>query len=296
MKYLLYQLFIISSLFIFISCEPKEERFTGSPEGKLVFENVTAIVSTTNTFALQTQEIDFTATLPQGFRSLVSGKVTIEATTTTISGSVRKASVDVLPGQNSATGKIVVGGGGGTFDSIYTLKLTAINLENPVLGKQYTLDSNVLTIGFGGSTRIPDEDSKTLLVRIVWENKVTPNQLNCYVTVPSGNEFLISSATTFREYSIAKFAKKTSTGNIIPQNAAYAFSSGDYVFSINANTIETTPIDLKYRAILRFPDGSVKVFNGLYNNLTLTSSKKQILKFTKTGIDDTSDYVNFLNF
>lgn len=299
MKNLLFNGFFIVAFFSILSCEPKEERFTGSPENRLTFENVNAIVSTTNTFALPTQEIDFTATLPASFRSKVSGKVTIEATTTTISGSVRKASVDILPGQNSATGKILVGGGGGSFTSTYTLKLTAISLENPILGTQFTLDSNLLTIGFGPSS-IPDEDGSRLLIRVIWENKINLNQLNCYVKVPTGNEFLCESTTSsgpnsFREYSIDNLQRIAFGGALTPQNNKYAFEPGDYIFSINASLLETTPNDLKYRIIVRFPDGKVQVFNGMYPALTLASTKKQILKFTKTGVGAASDYNTFIN-
>ncbi len=299
MKNLLYKILFVIIAFLYISCETKEQRFTGSPENRLIFENVNATVSTTNTFALPTQEIDFTATLPADFRSKVSGNVTVEATTTNINGSIRKANVDIKSGQNSATGKIVVGGGGGAFTGTYNLKLTAITLENPIIGKHFTLSSNELSIAFGPTT-IPDEDGSRLLVRVVWENKVNLNQLNCYVKVPSGNEFLCETTTSsgsgsFREYSIDKIQRIQFGGIPSPQNVKYAFESGDYIFSINASLLETSPNDLNYRIIVRFPDGIVKVFNGVYPALTLTSGKKQILKFSKTGLGELSVYDNFIN-
>ncbi len=211
---------------IFLSCET-EEKFSGSPEGNLEIENINGIISTTATYALEGQEIEFTATLPQSFRGVYNDTVSVEATTTTIVGSVRKAIVEILPNKTSATGKILVGGGlGNLFDSSFTLNLSAIKLKKELPNKHFTLSSNVVNV-LSGSTPIPADDDKKLTIQLTWLNNVSRNQIQL---------------RTFRENSQAvTFNQLSSSGsaNININNVNYLAT-----FDSNLNTTISNFINL----------------------------------------------------
>ncbi|WP_309642595.1 hypothetical protein [Flavobacterium sp.] len=171
---------ILLSIFcasLIVSCENDDDKFTGSPVGNLDIETITGTVSTDATFALPGQVINFTATLPQEFRNIVTDTVTVQASIFTPGGGLRNASVDILPGSNTGTGEISIAGGDGTFDLTFDLKLTAINLKKVVPGKHYLLNSNTVTVASGNSG-VPSENDKRLKVLVDWENKTTVNKLS----------------------------------------------------------------------------------------------------------------------
>jgi len=172
-------LFILGAAFL-TSCSDDDERFTGSPVGAMPIETVNATVSTDASFALPGQTIKFTVTLPADFRAIVTDTVTVEASTFTLGGSVRRGTVDVLPGQDSATGDITVGGGGGTFDMAFDLKLTAISLKKEVPGKHYLIASNTINIASGNSS-VPAESDNKLQMILSWENLDKPNTVRVKV-------------------------------------------------------------------------------------------------------------------
>jgi hypothetical protein len=441
---------------LIVSCDNNDDKFTGSPVGVIPFETITGVVSSNTTFALPGQTIDFTATLPVGFRETVNDTVTVEATTFTIGGSVRRGSVDILPGQNSATGEIKVGGGEGTFEMNFDLKLTAINLKKVVPGKHYLINSNTITIA-SGSSIVPTENDRRLKISVDWQNTTTINKLRVKmervklstVTFSQGSEgyanvkigttnYLASFATdlattasnfvtSYRTAILAananmidviavgsdlQFSYNNSTfpvmtvttrtgltapvtaavalnnlitftannsfdlGNTvkvhyvndsdfevvnakiisvtptsftvlklntpdgstslpatatvltgthikgtaftevkvgqaldIPKNyflsnsklgttsegANYGYTPGIYKLKIgvdNPSDLAVSPVDLKYRITLRYPDGRVEIFNGVYTGLTATSGYKDVLLITKNGLGDTVNYTD----
>lgn len=370
---------------LFVSCENNDDKFTGSPVGVLPTETITGVVSTNTTFALPGQTIDFTATLPPGFRDIVKDTVTVEATTYTLAGSLRRGSVDILPGQNSGTGEILIGASTGTFDLSVDLKLTAINLKKVVPGKHYLINSNTLTIASGNSS-VPTENDRRLKISVDWENKTTINKLRVKMervnlttvtikgTQGSGNvkigttlypvvfntdlnttaanfvsvnfqtiydnqnievtavnndlqfKSLSTSipAITFVSTSPASANLKgdiyseviVGTANDIPKTyflsnsklgvtsegvpnltspSPYAYTPGTYKLKIGVNTatdLAISPVDLKYRITLRYPNGTVQIFNGVYAGLTGTSGYKDVLLITKNGVGDSVYYTD----
>lgn len=73
----------------------------------------------------------------------------------------------------------------------------------------------------------------------------------------------------------------------------YAYNPGTYVFKIGvvrADDMEAPVVDLKYRIVVRFPNGDLKVYNGVYNALSVASGFKTVLSVTKTGLGDSTTY------
>lgn len=383
----LFKIIVIIQLFTLLFSCTENEKFDGTPEdNNLVFETITGVVSTNATFALPGQTIDFTATIPQDFATMVNDTIDIEAVTSTIGGSLRKKSVRLLPGQSSVTDKILVGGGGGTFFMPVDLKLNAINIKNSFPGKQFLLKSNVITIE-SGDTRVPADSDNKLQIKVAWESLTTRNRIECKISRvgsvalslkgsitsanpnPSSNVikidgtqypisyntdlnttaenfvllnsqdilnnngivvrnegkallfeyststvpvitinnatgtnlggFVFSSVTTgsgtlytSREYLIlnSQIASTSSSGL---ESALGSYNAGNYKISINAISLESTPNDLKYRIIIKKPNGETFVYNGVYNQMTTTSGFKDIFSFSKVGYGDSAIYSNF---
>lgn len=370
----------------FVSCDDDDDKFTGSPVGVLPFETVTATVSTDATFALPGQEINFTATLPESFRSVVTDTVTVQATIYSMGGGVRNASVDILPGSNSGTEKITVPGGGGTFDLNFDMKLTAINLKRVVQGKHYLLTSNTVNIA-SGSTGVPTTNDKRLKISVDWENKTIVRKVRVkaerigLTTVTllgtggsgtlrvSGNPFpvpfstdLATTAANFvtaqsaalsalgvtvtsvgtdlylsysgtsplvtfsnggvraliygeayvgsvtdwpKTYFLAASKLGTTAEGIAPSSvpvtvpipsynpSPYAYNPGTYAFKIGVvqpGDLEDPSVDLKYRIVVKFPNGDTKIYNGVYNAMSVASGFKTVLTVTKTGTGDNVTY------
>lgn len=301
MKKLKVLLFFMLGAAILVSCEDDDNKFTGSPVGVMPIETLTGTVSTDVDFVLPGQTIDFTATLPAGFRDIVKDTVTVEASTFTTGGGVRRASVDILPGDESATGEIVVGGGGGTFDLSCDLKLTAINLKKVVPGKHYLMTSNTVTINSGNSS-VPAENDSRLQIRISWENKTNPNNLRPKIVRTTGVETFFPNGIEPRiqkSYPIYNSPIiNPVTGNPTPEGSNYSYLPGTYKLKLGvttANDLVTSPVDMKYRIAIRFPDKHVEIYNGVYNNLSVSSGFIDILQFEKTGTGDSARYINFVN-
>ena len=376
---------ILFSLFTFLSCENDGERFNGSPIGKVPFENVTAVVSTDVVFALPGQQIDFNVVLPSTFRAAYQGEVTVEASVFSIAGVVRTAKVIIPSGSNTMSGKISIAGDGGVFDSTVKLKLTAINLTNPVLGKQYTIDSNTIELQSGSST-VAAENTKRARFLVTWENVALPNGVRCVfsrvgstavtfknplagttsvrinnvpyiatfntnlqttasnfvasynsvlnaagITLEASNSSVIikysasitpptvvvtSSNTLFSadKYSTSIMPADITINNqrrmdvyvseIVPKNGKPLVESlesvwvpGKYQITLGASSatsLEPGITNLKYRISIRFPDNSVKIFSGVYTNISFLAGPKLICTFDKVGYGDSSTFENFV--
>lgn len=370
-----------------VSCDDDDNKFTGSPVGVLPFETVTATVTTDATFALPGQEINFTATLPASFRSVVTDTVTVQATIYSMGGGVRNASVDILPGSNSGTEKITVPGGGGTFDLSFDLKLTAINLKRVVQGKHYLLTSNTVNVA-SGSTGVPTTNDKRLKISVDWENKTIVRRVRVkaeriglttvtlsagtsgsgtlrvngnafpvpfstdltttaanFVTAQSAalsalgvtvtsvgtdlhlsysgpsplvtfanggvraiiyGEVYVGSVTDWpKTYFIAASKLGTTSEGVgtssVPVTtpipiftpSPYAYTPGTYALKIGVvqpTDLEDPSVDLKYRIVVKFPNGDTKIYNGVYNAMSVASGFKTVLTVTKTGTGDNVSY------
>ncbi len=373
---------VFQILLIVVSCTTND-KFDGTPESNnLTIETITGTVSSTATFALPGQAVDFTATIPQEFAAMVNDTIDIEAVTKTLGGSLRRATVRLLPGINTINGKVLVGGGGGTFNMPVSLKLNAISLKNAIAGKHFLLTSNEITFDSGDTSVPVDSDSK-FQVKVAWENLSTGNQINCKITrlnsvaltlkgstvsssnitvmgtqypitydtdltttasnfvsthavtiladkniivtsigksiffdnstdtlptisIPSGSGTNIGGAiftsANFaaagsleapRSFSIlnSQLASTSTTGI---ENQLAVYNPGNYKVSISPTVLESTPLDLKYRIIIKKPDGTTLIYNGTYNQATSTSGFIDILKFTKEGLGDDAVYSNII--
>lgn len=256
-----------------IGCEDDDERFNGSPVGMQNIVTLKGEISTPTTFALAGQKMDFTVTLPRTFSDTVS----VQATAISISGRRVRASVDVMPNQATATGEIFAAGGT-LFDSTFDLYLSGIALQtaDPV-GTHFLLTSDVVKVGTGSSA-IPAQNSERLLVKLVWPfaNSQT-NTLQLRVDRPVGADALPSFAAGGKQHGINVKAGQSpsETGNAISHNP------GDYFFSIKATALLQQPIDLPYRLIIVYPDGSTDIFSGIYTGLTTSSPEITIAKINK---------------
>lgn len=372
---------VVCFLFFLFSCTT-HDKFNGTPvDNKLVFETITGTVSSPTTFALPGQSIDFTTSLPQEFVSMVNDTLDVEAITTTLGGSIRKSIVRFLPGISTVSSKILVGGGGGTFNMPVDLKLNAIALKNAFPGKQFLLKSNILTLD-SGVTSVPTDNDTEFQVKIEWENLTVGNNIKCnvarvnstavslfgknaaskinikynnvnylatydtdlsttasaFVALHSlaflannieleavGKSIIFKSSTVSPSITLSTVAPNTSgnlngkvfnvgdfagngitsrslsvrnsqslnkvTSNDVEQQTT-VFNPGNYRVFLTATSLEQPVMNLKYRIIIKQPNGEVTIFNDIYNGLTTTSAPKDILTFTKTGIEATSQYIN----
>ena len=253
------------------SCESDDEKYNGSPVGKDDIITLDGIIQTTVTAAMNNQKIPFTVTLPRTFSDTVS----VEVSTKNRSGASTRVSVDILPGDVTISDEIPCAGGA-IYNSSVDLSITAINLKTVEQGKHYLIKSNVITLETG-DTSVPSSDNTKLQVRFaVPESGSTLNNIRLYVTRPDntvsvpGNE----SSTPTRLYSVTNGASNSVTSSGLV---------GEYILKIAAfNSLVTSPVDLPYRFVVRFPDGSSKLFQGIYPALTLSSPQLPVLRIVKT--------------
>ena len=384
MKNLFLQFLIL--LFVLSSCT-KEDKYEGTPiSNKQDIETINGTIVSNTMFALPGQFIDFTATLPVEFINIVNQDINIEVQTSTLGGSLRRSSVKVLKGQNIVTGKVLVGGGDGTFYMPVKLKLNAVKLTTEITGKHFLLTSDSVTIN-SGVTSVPVDDDRRLQIKIAWESLQTGNNLTCNISrvgsvaltlrgsVSSGadikitgtaypftfNTDLVTTATNFvTNYSAAILTNKniivtsvgksiffkystptaplitinstTTPANTLNLNGATfssfnfqpgsslsafkqypilnsqilsssasglesvegGFNEGDFAISLKPAILETTPVDVKYRIIIKKPSGEVFIYNGVLLNATTASLSKKVLTFSKSGYGDAAVYDYFI--
>lgn len=263
--------FILFSILTFYLTSCTEDKFSGSPIDNQEIINLEGVVTTTADFALAGQEIDYTATIPASFRELYADTVYVEATTLTEVGSIRKSKVTILPNQLSGTGKINVGGGvGNLFNSSFELYLSAIKLNNEIVGKHFLLNSNKLNIN-SGSTTIPVDNDKGMTVQFSWKNVTSPNRIQLRTYRDK------SSAFTFRKtFSSGSVSIKVNNINYsVPFNTSRVQTALDFVSIHSAN--------LNLQNIVVTASGESLLFNFVdnsYPNLTVSpASAGSVFRF-----------------
>lgn len=261
-KYLLIFPFIAAC----ISCE-EGEVFTGSPvdNPNISISTVTAVISTIPEAAAATdlfltdQKIPITITLPRSFADTVQ----VEATALAGNGRRRRAYVEILPNQTQGVGEILAAGGD-LFDNTFTLAATAIELYTVEPGKHYLLDSNILDLRTGNTT-IPDNDLSRLQIKLAWPDaSSSTNNLRLVIDRPDPIADANPPITgSIRLHYISNVNATTPNSN----NSSNV--SGEYILKINAQRLISTPAptNMPYRVVVNFPDDTVKVFEGVYNNL-----------------------------
>lgn len=271
---------LISFITLFSNCD-KGEIFTGSPVGNQDIITLKGEVSTTESVALKDQIIPVYIKLPKTFAS----EATVEVSTFNKRGGRTRAYIKIPAGTDSANGKVAAVGGD-IFDTTFDIQLTAISLETVEIGKQYLLTSDIIPIATGSSS-VPDDDSSKLQIKLVWENAaLDKNNIKLTVDRPSP----ISDAFPGITGSIYRLHNIGATTSTTPNGTGSSNVAGEYFLKISATNLIASSVDLKYKIILKFPDGSTKVYQGVYSGMTtdLTISPlKSILKITKsiTGND-----------
>lgn len=256
------------TLIAIFSCT-KEDRFSGSPIGKSEFVNISGIVSTDESVLSSNQIFKFTIALPQSFLSDVS----VEATTLAPNGSIRKATVVIPAGQTSAIGMISSPQAisDGSFIQKTDLFLSAISIKDGILGKQYTISSNKITIELGDTT-VDASNTERCIVKFDWQGpygvdgnplsndmdmKVKRNGVNFTGTIPPSTtpQSTEGPGRRYEKFSILK-----------------TYPDGDYTFEPFAKSLNVTGFDmLPYRFVIVFPTDTSKTYNGSYVGLIAPS-------------------------
>lgn len=106
------------------------------------------------------------------------------------------------------------------------------------------------------------------------------------------NSFIFSAGSdSSKEYPILNSQLSSTT---VVESQAFAFNEGDFVVSIKPSVLEIDPSDVKYRIIIKQPNGDVLVSNGTFIAASATSSAKKVLTFSKTGYGDSAVYNQFV--
>lgn len=273
-KYTYLFLFGLISLSI-VSCST-DDKFTGSPVGNQEIVTLTGTISTTVENALTDQEVEFTASLPEG--KVFNDTVTVEITALRSDGGRVREYYDFMPGETSITEKIAAVGGL-IYDTKFSLSMTAIKLQTEEPGIHYLMTSNQISINTGNNS-IPETEDDRLIIRFVWESPSATNKFKCWIKKPGvANDIEGNNFTGTSIEHVIKTVSTTSNGN-----GSLSSKEGEYIFKLAADQQPVSPENKKYRIILVFPNGDVTVYNGVFENLTQGSlDKKDVLKITKVG-------------
>ncbi|HOZ74806.1 MAG TPA: hypothetical protein PLS51_03605 [Flavobacterium sp.] len=105
--------------------------------------------------------------------------------------------------------------------------------------------------------------------------------------------FLSASKLGTTSEGISTSSVPVTTPNPIYTPSPYAYNPGTYAFKIGvvqAADLEAPSVDLKYRIVVKFPNGETKIYNGVYNAMSVASGFKTVLAVTKTGTGDSVTY------
>lgn len=274
MKNLKYIFLLAGLLMMLASCESDDEKYSGTPVGNQNIETLVGTISTDVSAALLNQRIPFHITLPRAFADTVN----VEVSTFNQSGGRTRVSIEMLPGVTEADDEVPCAGGL-VYDATVDMKITAIHLNKVEPGKHYLMTSNVIQLRTG-DTPVPPVDNTRLSVRFAWPQPGSSlNNLRLTVVRPTGST-PGTHTPTLESIGARTYSILTTTG-IVPNNNNFSAIAGEYLFKISAPALITSPVDMPYRFIVRFPDGTSKLFEGVYSNLTTTSPQLTVLKVTK---------------
>lgn len=270
MKNFRYFFLIAPLLGLLLGCEPDNDKYSGTPVGNQQLETIEGTITTDVTAAMRNQRIPFKISIPRTFKDTV----TVEVTTLNLSGGRTRTSVDILPGRTEAIDDIPCAGGI-LYDTTVDLSMTAIALKTVEPGKHYLMKSNVITLDTG-DTVVPASDVSRLSIRFAWPQPSSSlNNIRLTIVRPNNTTSIPTLASGSRTYGIL-------TSTAVLNAAGYSSQVGEYLFNINAVGLVSSPVDLPYRFIVKFPDGSSKLIQGVYPALTTASPPKTVLKAVKT--------------
>ena len=259
-----------------LSCST-DEKFTGSPIDSglniITLEGIVSADVDESQTILTGQKLDFTVMLPEN--KVFTDTVTVEVSSVAQSGVRTRAYVDVMPGESSASGEINAVGGS-VFNTTFDMTITAIKLQTVEPGIHYLMKSNTRTFKTG-NTGIPATDSNLLKIRVISELATTTNRFKLLIDRPG------SGADGTGSFNNGVVSHNLQTGPSGTENSSQSFGQGEYTFSLAAQALPSASEDKEYRILIVFPNGDVKVYDGVYGGLTLLSPPKPVLKVTKTG-------------
>ena len=254
----------------FVGCEDDDEVFMGTPVGSQNIVTLRGEISTPVEAALSGQEIDFTVTLPRTFNDTVSVEVTVLGDR----GRRFRKSVDVMPGETTATEEIT-SPGGSLFETTFEMYISGIALQTVELGTHYLIESNVLIIPTSSST-VPTQDTNALTVRLVWPNASgSGSTMQLTIDRPDPLVDVVGGLFTAggRQHKIRN-ADGVSNNNI-------SSPTGDYIFGVKPSGIVGSQ-DIPYQFIVIYPNGDAVVYTGTYVGATATSPSINVAKINKS--------------
>jgi hypothetical protein len=224
---------LLGVIYLTASCESDEEKYSGTPVGNLELITLTGEVRTNVTAALTNQKIPFEVDL---LGKTFADTVTVEATTLNLGGGRTRVSVDVMPGETTATGEIPAAGGA-IFNTTMELFLSGIALKTTEPGKHYLLKSNVVSINTG-STTVPTDDNSRLQIRFAWFNpSVTRNNLKVFVDRPNAASYQGSVTSASGTTVFVSDTSGLQAGMAVAvSSGAGAFPNNTVVTSVGANS------------------------------------------------------------
>jgi hypothetical protein len=275
--------FFLVLLFFCFGCT-EDKKFSGSPVDTLEMITLQGLITTSAASTLTDQEIDVTVSLPNN--KVFSDVVTVEVSSFAISGVRKFTTIDIPPNQSSATGKLEVIGGS-IFSSSLSLKLTAIKLKSPELGKHYLITSPSVTLPTS-NVIVPAVNPDACIVRLVWPFPDSKKNLRFFVDKPAPlADISVNSLNSYGKQHVINNEGTTNDLNTSSANGEYIFKTS----AISAAALLIQPVDVPYKVVVLFPDGVLKVFEGEYQGLVTTSPLKSLVKITKsTSIDGVVSY------
>ena len=284
-------LFLIAFIAFIFSCST-DEKFSGSPIGNVEIVTLNATVASTTLNALGTQEVDVTITLPDN-KTFVD-TVSVEVTTLRQNGVGRtRGYIEIMPGQNTATGKVEAVGGE-FFTGTFSLFLSAINLQTVEAGRHYLITSNKIDINTGDTSLLATQEDR-LRIGVAWPNAISEvvdgvlkkNTMKVSIDRPTLTDIAVFNVSPGFGKLHAIWVEGTTN------SPALSSTEGEYIFSVGGDgpgSLFEEPQDFPYRLVVRFPDAEVKIFEGVYLGFNTASPLVPVLKVKKTVVDGATTF------
>jgi hypothetical protein len=291
-------LFLLVTACFVSSCE-EGDVFTGTPVGtNLQFETLQGTITTSETHVVSAQTIPITVTIPKSFP--VDTKVQATAFLPN-NGKRSTKSIDIPAGQTTVESTMQVPGADQsdlTFNSVLEIYLTGFTTGDEVdthgfPGKQYSMTSDKITLDYGDAA-LPALNPNRLIVRLDWEfpNNGNPSNNNLNLSFRKNNN--ITTVAPNSNTSAAVFGTQTGTGRYETININNAVAEdATYTINVFAAKLKTTPSDIKYRFIVRFPNDTTKVFYGVLSGITVGNAASSIPKLQIVKVTDGNGAVEY---
>jgi hypothetical protein len=161
-------------------------------------------------------------------------------------------------------------------------------------GKQYSISSNTVVLGYGDST-FGGVNSNRCAVRFDWKNppgggNPVNNNLNLRLKRDGGVVTVAGSNQTTQPIH----GTTTSTSRYESLNFLSSAPDGTYVVEAYAAKLTSTsdPIDVPFRFTVRYPNEDVKAYTGVLTGLTVgtASDARPVFQIIKTTVVGQANY------